>query len=457
MTTPNALPPVRFADFELDFQAGVVRRGADPLKLTPQQYQVLALLASRPGELVTRDELRRHLWGDDDFVDFEAGLNFCIAQLRLALGDSASAPQFIQTAPRRGYRFVASVNVPPASPLPIEEPAPFSYSTRSGWRLAAAAAMGAVAGGLLVAGLTRPPAPGPPAPSAVDAYERARRSLETSEPSELRERMLLFQRAVAEHPRYAVAFGGMAIAHTLAGSVRFAPADDAFARARAAALAALAEDPYNADAHAALGFEALHGRWAWDESEHHLQRALRRSQSHEFALTTLSRVRSARGRHAEAIALATRALDAAPASTNARLGLAWSHLYAGDARAAAGTCESATPNGPHASLRVAECMAYAHEMLGDGAAAAAAVRRLEEWHSLGFHPPQRSGALALIMARLRGNDAVAEWLRNAVGRRANIAPMLDVHPGLAALDGDPRFEALVRQVGIRQGSDRGDR
>mgnify|MGYP001559071114 CR=1 FL=1 len=445
MPTPaTAKPTVQFADCELDFQSGEVRRGGEALKLAPQQYQVLALLASRPGELVTRDELRRHLWGDDSYVDFDAGLNFCIAQLRLALGDSAAAPRFIQTAPRRGYRFIAAV-VPPAQVT-------MAVPSRAGWRLLAAGIAGAVTGGLLVAGLTRPIEAGAPAPSAVAAYERARRSLETSDPSELRDRMLLFQRAVAEHPRYADAFAGMAIAHTLAGSIRFAPPDDAYARARAAAQAALAEDADNADAHAALGFEALHGRWAWDESEDHLQRALRRAPTHEFALTTLSRLRSARSRHAEAIALATRALDAAPASTHARLALAWSHLYAGDGRRAAGTCEGAAPSGPQASLQVADCLVYAYEIVGDAAGAAAAARRLEVWDATGANRRgPRSEPMALVLARLHGNDALIAWLRHAVGRHASIAPLLEVHPALATLRADPRFQALVMQIGIREG------
>lgn len=445
----TAKPTVRFVDVELDFQSGEVRRGGEPLKLAPQQYQVLALLVSRPGELVTRDELRRHLWGDDSYVDFDAGLNFCIAQLRLALGDSAAAPRFIQTAPRRGYRFIAAV-VPPAHQPPPPAQVTLAVPSRASWRLLAAGLAGAVIGGLLVTGLTRPGESGAPAPSAVAAYERARRNLETSEPSELRDRMLLFQRAVAEHPRYADAFAGMAIAHTLAGSIRFAPTDDAYARARAAARAALAEDPYNADAHAALGFEALHGRWDWDESEDHLQRALRRAPTHEFALTTLSRLRSGRSRHAEAIALAARAVDAAPASIRARLGLGWSHLHAGDGRRAAEVCSGAAPLRPLASLQVADCLVYAYEMLGDATRATAAMQQAEEWDAVvASGRPQPSEMLALHLARAQGTDAVRAWLRRAVPRYAAIAPMLAVHPAFAELRGDPQFAALVMQVGIR--------
>jgi DNA-binding winged helix-turn-helix (wHTH) protein/TolB-like protein len=105
---------VSFGLFDFDRDTGQLRRDGAAVKLAPQPARVLGLLLSRPGELVSRDEFRRELWGDDTFVDFERGLNFCIAQVRSALGDSSENPRFIQTVPRRGYRFIA----------PVMEPAP---------------------------------------------------------------------------------------------------------------------------------------------------------------------------------------------------------------------------------------------------------------------------------------------------------------------------------------------
>ena len=70
---------------------------------------MLAVLVSRPGEIVTRETLKQEVWGDGTFVDFERGLNFCIAQIRSALGDSADSPRFVETLPKRGYRFIAPV------------------------------------------------------------------------------------------------------------------------------------------------------------------------------------------------------------------------------------------------------------------------------------------------------------------------------------------------------------
>ncbi len=86
-----------------------MRRGGRQIQLAQQPFKVLSLLASRAGEVVTRDELRRQIWGDETYVDFERGLNYCILQIRRALGDDARAPRFVETLPRRGYRFVAPV------------------------------------------------------------------------------------------------------------------------------------------------------------------------------------------------------------------------------------------------------------------------------------------------------------------------------------------------------------
>jgi len=97
-------PIVRFGVFELDQRAGELRKAGVRLNLQPQSFQVLSMLVARPGELVTRDELRTQLWPDNTFVDFQHGLNAVINRLRDTLGDSAETPRFIETVPRRGYR-----------------------------------------------------------------------------------------------------------------------------------------------------------------------------------------------------------------------------------------------------------------------------------------------------------------------------------------------------------------
>lgn len=100
---------VRFDSFELDTSAGELRRNGDRIKLPPQPFRVLELLVRRSGEVLTRAEIRERVWRDDTFVDFEQGLNFCIRQIREAVGDTAGTPRFIETLPRRGYRFLVPV------------------------------------------------------------------------------------------------------------------------------------------------------------------------------------------------------------------------------------------------------------------------------------------------------------------------------------------------------------
>ena len=99
----------RFGEFELDTSAGELRRNGDRLRIQPQPYRLLTLLVRRAGELVTRDEIRQELWKDGTFVDFEQSVNFCVSQIREVLKDSADRPLYVQTVPKRGYRFIAPV------------------------------------------------------------------------------------------------------------------------------------------------------------------------------------------------------------------------------------------------------------------------------------------------------------------------------------------------------------
>src|SRR5713226_8948929 len=100
---------LRFGVFEVDLRSGEVHKHGIRLKLQDQPFQVLALLLEHSGDVVTREDLRQKLWSADTFVDFDTGLNTAINKLREALGDSADSPRFIETLPRRGYRFIAPV------------------------------------------------------------------------------------------------------------------------------------------------------------------------------------------------------------------------------------------------------------------------------------------------------------------------------------------------------------
>lgn len=100
---------LRFGPFEFHPHTGELRREGEVVRLEPQPAKVLALLVSRSGELVPRDEIRRHVWGDDVHVDVDRGVAYALNQVRAALGDSAERPQYIETLPRRGVRFIGAI------------------------------------------------------------------------------------------------------------------------------------------------------------------------------------------------------------------------------------------------------------------------------------------------------------------------------------------------------------
>jgi DNA-binding winged helix-turn-helix (wHTH) protein/Tol biopolymer transport system component len=117
LKTEPEVGALRFGPFELDVRTGELRKSGVRVKLQLQPARVLTLLAFHPGVLLTREEIQSQVWDDGTYVDFEQSLNFCIRQIRAALGDQAGTPRYVETLPRRGYRFVAPVETVPAGLL----------------------------------------------------------------------------------------------------------------------------------------------------------------------------------------------------------------------------------------------------------------------------------------------------------------------------------------------------
>src|SRR3984957_9415481 len=125
---------VRFGTYEVSLQSGEVRKSGLRIRVQQQPMKLLQILLERPGEVVTREELRNRVWTNESFGDFDQAVNIAIAKLRNALGDSAENPRYIETLPKRGYRFIAEVSVveadtrtkrtePPSGELSVAEPA----------------------------------------------------------------------------------------------------------------------------------------------------------------------------------------------------------------------------------------------------------------------------------------------------------------------------------------------
>jgi DNA-binding winged helix-turn-helix (wHTH) protein len=151
----------RFGVFELDARSRELRKHGVRIKLQEQPTQVLSLLLEHAGEVVTREQIQKHLWPDDTFVDFDNAINSAVRKLREALGDTTENPRFVETLARRGYRFVASVSGEAEKALPSETPPPVAFQTRRKWAVAALITISAaaIAVWLLVHHLSTPGAP----------------------------------------------------------------------------------------------------------------------------------------------------------------------------------------------------------------------------------------------------------------------------------------------------------
>ena len=120
---------LRFGIFELNLDSEELRKDGTPFKLSPQPFRVLALLAGKSGQLVTREEIQKQVWGEETYVDFDHGLNQCIKQIRTVLNDNPDRPVYVETVPRRGYRFLA-----PVTSKTIAAPSPKVVESISGLR-----------------------------------------------------------------------------------------------------------------------------------------------------------------------------------------------------------------------------------------------------------------------------------------------------------------------------------
>lgn len=335
---PAARSLVRFGVFQLDLASGELHRGGLRVRLQELPFRALTLLLSRPGQVVTHEDFRRELWPADVFVDFDRALRSAIKRLRDALGDDPANPIFIETLERRGYRFIAPVqvvepdagaearlpgladstetgNTPPGEPAIPDAPPPTRPQaparSRGRWlRLATAAAVMALATAAAwrVAHLNSPasaqasvPPRHVPSQAAHDLYLNGRFYWNKRTAESLHEAVTLFQQAIEHDPAYADAYSGLADCYLLLREYSTMSSNEAFLQALLAARKAAELDPASSDAHASLGFINFWGMWDLDGSDREFRRAIELDSHNVKALHWYATFLYAIGREEEAL------------------------------------------------------------------------------------------------------------------------------------------------------------
>jgi DNA-binding winged helix-turn-helix (wHTH) protein/tetratricopeptide (TPR) repeat protein len=450
-------------------------------RLAEKPFRVLDALMETPGRVVTRDALRRLLWSDDTFVDFDNNLNSAVATLRQVLGDSARSPRFIETLPRVGYRLIVS----PAETMAVTARAAARDRPPMARTAPAIAALliGAVTIGIVAVGRV------PPRSADVSRIEAAQvafargRFLRGQVTNGLLPVAALdtarqaFRDAAAADPAFAAALAEDADTLVEMAFAGHTGMREALTKARGVAAEARAVDPVNPAAHRVMATADLFLDWDLAGAEARLRYAMRLDPSDARTAIALATALSARGRHASAIAAARRAVALDPESYFARADLAFFYLAAGRAADAA-----------RSSREVLEAAPAFAPALRYGALAAERLGRLDDARTLVLRLMTASGASAGDLSRLADLEAgavLAEWrrgelaraetqaggrddafaltlalrhaslghtsealdlLERAAARRDPMFVFVPAFPELAELRGASRFERLVRQV-----------
>jgi TolB-like protein/DNA-binding SARP family transcriptional activator len=567
---------VRFAAFAVDLQAGELRKHGVKIRLQEQPFQMLSVLLERPGEVVTREELQERLWSGNTFVDFEHSLATAVKKLRRALGDSAAHSQFIETLPRRGYRFIAPLEAEPRAGKPILAVLPFANLTRDAGqeyfsdgmteemiarlgrlypqRLGVIALASAIRykntdkdideigrelgadyvlkGNVRRAGdrvritveliqvkdrthlwadsfegdrakvlaihseLARHIARSMqiellPAKRAAmtgasttnqgahGAFLKGRYCLNKGTAEGVKNAIEHFEEATSRDSRYAVAYAGLAVALDLADHFRVFPGKQAFPRAKAAAIKALELNDLLPEAHNALAFAKHSFDWDWAGAEHIYQRAIELNPNfatarhwHGFYLGMLGRVDEAlaemrraqelnplsliirthlglmlyRGRrYDEAIEQLRQTVQMEPDFAAAHYFLAWAYEQKGMYEKTIAHLQKALAVSPGSPDRVG-ALGHAHAVFKRRGYARKALKEL---HKLSERRFVSAYDFAIIYVGLDEADQAFKWLERAYEERSfSMLMSLKAEPRLDALRSDPRFQDLVRRVGL---------
>jgi DNA-binding winged helix-turn-helix (wHTH) protein/tetratricopeptide (TPR) repeat protein len=472
---------LRFGPFRLDLDSKELHRSGIAVRLQPQPAKLLALLVERAGELVTRDEIRRTVWGVDTFVDFDQSVNFCIRQIRTALHDNADAPCYVETLPRRGYRFIAPVqhvvetpNIPDA--VAVAAASPPSIKWRRLGIASVVVLIVAVAGGAILRHV-RPAQSPAPASKPYEEVQMGRFFLDKFSAADAQRAIEHFEGAIKEAPDYAPAYAGLAEAYNQQGSVFIAgkPPVNVRLLALRAAMRAIELDPKLAEAYAALGYTTMH-EMDWSRAGAALRRAIELNPRSMPARQSYASYLAARRRFAEAIDEARRGVDLDPASVRARQTLAWmlyfnrqyddairelrtilqmdqtyalGHFRFGQVLLVTGRWDEAVPelqtavDLTHRAPAALGLLAMAYGGRGDRGDAQRIVDELAARSATENVP---AGAMLLAYLGIDDKARAIDTLVRGYAERDNYEINIAADPLMDSLRNEPRFEGLCQQV-----------
>ena len=461
---------LRFGAFELDLRTQELRRSGRRVRIAPQPSKALAYLVTHSGELVTREELADHLWEEGTHVDAEAGLHAAIKQVRQALGDSANGPRFVETLPRRGYRFVA----------PVEGPSPEPVGRSWIW----------LAAGVVLAGLvlgtfawSRSPSDPPEGPPVLDALFKGEFILEQAEPDSGRRAAAQFEEALLLDPESVPALLGQARSWLRMASENAIDYRVALERSRLNVDKVLEIEPRQPQALTLRARAYWFLDWNWESAWRDFELALEQAPE-DVALRQLRAIfLASTGNHAERLEEILRARTLAPTSLAVNYDVAWLYFHARryEEAVAEGLVLLDLSTG---SFGGHHCLAEAYAALGRESEASKHRRAMAEALGVAAEPaateegneateePAESGAgvplrESWVMKEEEGGSSEISyyerailWLRNDrqsdaledLGRSLEAADfkvtMMGVDPRLDALRDTPEFAALLERMGL---------
>lgn len=501
-----------FAHFLVDNRRHVLLRDSAPAPLTPKAFETLLALIEAGGQVVEKDKLMQRIW--PDAVVEENNLAQCVSALRKALGEDPREHRYIATVPGRGYRFVASVrelDEEEAERVINERPAdgaaaptassPAKRGTLTGvigqhrWRAAIAlAALIAVVAAVIyfskgAKGIESILSHRERAklakrrnvdPEAHRAYENGRYHWNKRTSAGLRRAIEYFNEAIARDPNYAQPYSGLADCYVLMEglSPTILPPDEAYPKAKEAAMKALQIDDQSAEAHASLGRIKLNYDWDWPGAEKEFRLAIQIDPDYPTAHQWYSVYLAYLGRHTEAIAEARRAYALDPLSLATSRDLATAYYRARQYDQAIAQCQKMLDLDPQAYVRLRDVLEHVYEQLGRYDEAVA--ERVKAWTVLG--QAEKAAALraaydksgwkgylqmtadslieramlgkvgsinmAKVYARSGDKDRTFEWLEKAYAERSSGIIAIKSDPAFDWLHADPRFQNLLRRIGL---------